>query len=80
MIGLTRDTMRAHRARWFVWAGGERMRHTSAMRGEWGWDVECSCGWKTTTGGAVRPHVEERLYWHRWEAQYLGELARGPLT
>jgi hypothetical protein len=64
------ETMRAHRARWYVWAGGEKLPHTSIMRGTWGWDVECSCGWATHTGGATRRSVEEDLWLHRWHAEY----------
>jgi hypothetical protein len=39
------------------------------MRGLWGWDVECSCGWKTSTGGATRASVEFDLWSHRWQAE-----------
>jgi len=66
---LTPETMRAHQARWYVYGDGERLRHTSAMRGTWGWDVECSCGWQSRTGGGLRRHVEDQLWQHRWEAQ-----------
>jgi hypothetical protein len=41
-------TMREHRATWWVWSGGEKIRHTASMRGHWpGWDVACSCGWES---------------------------------
>jgi hypothetical protein len=37
-MSLTKQMIRpeilaAHRAAWFVWAGGQRMRHTSKMMG-----------------------------------------------
>lgn len=73
---LTPATMRAHRARWYVYTGGqdangqpERIPHVSTMRGQWGYDVACSCGWETKTGGGLRRYVEDKLFDHRHEAQ-----------
>lgn len=67
---LTPATMRAHRARWFVWAGGEKLPHTAQMRGTWGYDVACSCGqWASSTGGGTRACVASELWDHRYEAQ-----------
>jgi len=81
MTGLiTAETMRAHRARWFVYAGGygqplEKLPHTAQMRGHWtGWDVECSCGWTSATGGAIRARVAEALWDHRFDVQVEAEL------
>lgn len=54
-----------HKATWFVWAGGEKMRRTSSMRGMWGYDVTCSCGWESRTGGATERSVREALRRHR---------------
>lgn len=73
---LTEETKRAHRARWYVWSGGQKLRHTASMRGYWpGYDVECSCGaWASKTGGATRSSVEEALWQHRYDAQVEGEL------
>lgn len=65
----------AHRATWFVYAGGygtptEKLRHTATMRGSWaGWDVECSCGKGSHTGGAIKARVEEWLFDHRFGEQ-----------
>ena len=47
----TARVMREHRATWWVYAGDELIRHTAAMRGTWGYEVKCSCGWQTRTGG-----------------------------
>lgn len=67
---ITPDTMAAHRARWFVYSGGERMPHTSTMRGHWpGWDVTCQCGWDSGTGGATRGSVAQALFEHRFSEQ-----------
>lgn len=55
----------AHRVRWFVYAGGERIPRTSTMRGVWGYDVECSCGWATTTGGATKTYISNEVHLHR---------------
>ena len=51
--------------KWFVYAGNDKIPHTSAHAGDWGYDVECSCGWKTRTGGATRTYVTEEVIWHK---------------
>jgi hypothetical protein len=71
---ITEETMREHRATWWVYAGRERIRHTHHMRGTWGYDVTCSCGrWESHTGGATRGTVQRALDDHRLEAQWLAE-------
>jgi hypothetical protein len=73
---LTPETMRAHRARWFVYAGGQKLPHAASMRGHWpGWDVACSCGWESRTGGATRTSVSDALLDHRWSEQCAAERA-----
>jgi hypothetical protein len=54
-----------HRVSWFVWAGGTKIPRTSTMRGRWGYDVECTCGWKTHTGGATRGYIENEVWIHK---------------
>lgn len=75
---ISPEIMKAHRARWFVYTGQtdpetrrpERIRYQSSMRGFWpGYDVVCSCGWETRTGGATRRWVAEELFDHRFSAQ-----------
>lgn len=66
---FTEETMKAHRAKWFVYAGSEKTPHSATMRGQWGYDVECSCGWKTHTGGATKRYVAEELWDHRHAAE-----------
>lgn len=72
---ITPQTRREHRARWWVWgwspATGEKrmLPHQANMRGTWGWDVTCSCGWESQTGGATRGSVEDALWDHRFEMQ-----------
>lgn len=61
-------TNETHRIKWWVYAGGERIRHTSTMRGTWGYDATCSCGWDTRTGGAVRRYVQDEVDTHKREA------------
>lgn len=68
-------TMAAHEARWYVWAGGERMPRTSKMRGTWGYDAECSCGWGSKTGGATERSVLDALWDHRYERQCAAKTA-----
>jgi hypothetical protein len=50
---------------WFVYAGDEKIRFNSSMRGSWGFDVVCSCGWESKTGGAVRRSVAEMVQQHK---------------
>jgi hypothetical protein len=66
---LKPETKKAHRATWYVWAGDEKIRATSTMRGTWGWDATCTCGWESHTGGATRGSVEDALYEHRSDAE-----------
>lgn len=59
-----RDPAR-HRLRWYVWSGGELIPRTAGMRGAWpGYDVRCSCGWQSRTGGGVRHWVRELAFDH----------------
>ena len=51
--------------KWFVYAGEEKIRYNKTMRGSWGYDVTCSCGWETKTGGGVRSWIEEEIYAHK---------------
>jgi len=59
-------TKTTHRARWFVYADGVMIPRQSTMRGQWGYDVMCSCGWRTYTGGAVKSYVDQELWHHKW--------------
>lgn len=51
--------------KWFVWTMGEKFVHTSNMRGQWGWDAKCSCGWETRTGGATKGYVKQLVDVHK---------------
>lgn len=65
-------TTAAHRITWWVYTGNgsERIRRTAAMRGQWpGYDVTCSCGWETRTGGAVRSYIASEVHFHKWLAE-----------
>ena len=62
-IGMTTGTR--PKVRWFVWAGSQRIPHTSKMAGSWGWDAECECGWYSGTGGATRQSVQTDIDFHR---------------
>lgn len=64
----------AHRIRWWVYAGDERIPYEASMRGQWGFDATCSCGWDSRTGGAIRPRVREYVQEHKWGAAF--EAAR----
>ena len=57
------NTETTHRMNWFGIAsdgnGGQiSIPRTGAMnRREWGWDVTCTCGWESRTGGATQAIV-----------------------
>lgn len=51
--------------KWFVYSGNEKIRYESTMRGTWGYDATCSCGWETKTGGAIRSSVEADVELHK---------------
>lgn len=68
--------MTEHKIRWWVWAGNERIPRNAQMRGQWGYDATCSCGWDTHTGGAVRSYVEKEIYFHKSEHKLLPNLKR----
>jgi hypothetical protein len=55
----------SHRISWWVYAGSERIPRTARMRGTWGYDVTCSCGWETRTGGAVKRYISDEVYFHK---------------
>lgn len=58
-----------HHVRWFGIASGEKIPRTRHMNGrDWGWDAECSCGWRTRTGGAIQERIRDEIRGHRREA------------
>jgi hypothetical protein len=64
-----------HRVRWFVYTGGtvdgkpERIPRQASMRGQWGYDAVCSCGWDSRTGGGVRRYVTVLVEDHKRESR-----------
>lgn len=72
---ITAETRAAHKATWYVYSAGQKLRRVATMRGSWdGYDVECSCGWTSATGGAIKVRVQESLDDHRFDAQAEAEL------
>ena len=59
------ETYKKVTIKWFVYAGEEKIRHNSTMRGTWGYDAECSCGYETKTGGGVRAWVANMMEDHK---------------
>lgn len=57
--------MSGHRISWWVYAGRDRIRRTATMRGQWGYDATCTCGWDTQTGGATRGYVTDQVWLHK---------------
>jgi hypothetical protein len=51
--------------KWFaIFADGSKMRNNQGFVHN-AWDVECSCGWRTLTGGAVKSWILDRVYLHK---------------
>lgn len=77
---MTTTATTAHKGTWYVYPLGvvnpERIRHTSTMRGTWGWDVVCSCGWDSMTGGATKRSVRREFENHKWDADFDAQLAK----
>ena len=76
------EIVAAHRARWFARVGpceeapdGWLPRNRYMAGKDWGWDVRCSCGWHSSTGGGIEAYTQEVLDEHRWDAQYEADLA-----
>ncbi len=63
----TRAILRGHRITWWVYAGRDRIRKTATMRGTWGHDATCACGWDSHTGGATRGSVERDVRSHKYD-------------
>ena len=51
--------------KWFVYAGEEKIRYTSTMRGTWGYDAECSCGWSTGNSRTVYSYTQDEVNSHK---------------
>lgn len=72
---ISPETMKEHRVRWYTYVTDdngkrERIPCTSMMRGFWpGYDVVCSCGWDSETGGATKSTIQDMLLGHRLEVQ-----------
>jgi len=54
-----------HKITWYVWADGQMIRRQSSMRGQWGYDAKCSCGWESRTGGGTKQYVTEKVQDHK---------------
>ena len=63
---MTTETVAAeHRISWWVWAGDGKIRRAATMRGTWGYDATCSCGWETRTGGALERYIRDQIWAHK---------------
>lgn len=71
--------MAEHKIRWYaripvgsLEAPDGWLPRTAQMRGSWGWDVRCSCGLETRTGGGTRRHIQELIWLHKFAPPGVG--------
>ena len=51
--------------KWFaVWSDGSKMRNNKGFI-HYAWDVQCSCGWESRTGGAIKASVARDVDKHK---------------
>lgn len=67
-----------HSIRWFAVstdATGARIRipRNRHMRGTWGWDAVCTCGWDSRTGGALEREVRRQVADHKADVAYAAQ-------
>ena len=77
-----RPTTETVAIRWFVYAGGEKFPMESSMRSYVGYDFECSCGFKSSTGGAIKACIKREIEDHKFYAhdyEYVSSERRKPL-
>lgn len=64
--------MSAHRIRWFArfpdTADDWTPRTRSMVACSFAWDARCTCGWETSTGGAVVAEINRKVRQHRQDA------------
>ena len=52
--------------KWFaVFSDGSKMRNNKGFIHN-AWDVECSCGWSTKSGGAIKAWIEQEVFNHKY--------------
>jgi len=78
------EIMRAHRIRWYAVdpsvpfsdPGHLIPKHETMLWSNYGWDVKCSCGWESRTGGAIYSSVLRNVEDHRWDAQAVADYEK----
>lgn len=63
--------------KWFaVLSDGTKMRNTKGFVHN-AWEVECSCGWATHTGGAIKTSIEQDIFKHKFHDHNYRIVFRG---
>ena len=55
-----------HKISWFVVVDGDLLPRQATMRGQWGYEAKCSCGWETRTGGATKGYITSEISFHKF--------------
>jgi hypothetical protein len=62
--------------KWFYVVNGQKYRYVKGLIGVTAWEVSCSCGWESHTGGGVRSWLDELVFEHKfYEHDYKIELS-----
>ncbi len=64
------ETTVQHKMSWYVHAGGEVVPRQATMRGTWGYEAKCSCGWETHTGGGTPGAIKRMIADHRFDVAH----------
>jgi hypothetical protein len=71
-----------HRVRWYARHPGHPQDWTPRTRnmvgGGWAWDVECTCGWASRTGGALQGYLRTVVEDHKWEVEFVNDPTTDP--
>jgi len=52
---------------WFaVLSDGTKVRNNAGFQHN-AWEVACSCGWQTATGGAVKSYILDQIFSHKMQ-------------
>ena len=62
--------------KWFYVVNDQKYRYVKGLIGVTAWEVSCSCGWESHTGGGVRSWLDQLVFEHKfYDHDYKIELS-----